>query len=109
LRPRESWERSRRPIGASGGAAGLGGGGILTDWGGLGAAAGIAAGGVSASVKPGGLAARCLLRSGFVCFATLSHSARSSSLRLRLRRGGAGNSGIEVADGRFIGCGDNAW
>ena len=47
-------------------------------------------------------AARYFLRSGFICFATLSHNACSSSLNARLRRGGAGNSGIEVKDGRFI-------
>ena len=44
------------------------------------------------------------LRSGLTCLATLSHSARSSSLRPRLRRGGSGNSGID--DLRFIDDGD---
>ena len=39
-----------------------------------------------------GFAARCRLRSGLTCLGDASHSARSSSLRPRLRRGGAGNS-----------------
>jgi hypothetical protein len=34
--------------------------------------------------------------------ATLSHNVRSSSLRPRLRRGGTGNSGIELDVRRFI-------
>ena len=46
------------------------------------------------------------LRSGLTCLATLSHSARSSSLRPRLRRGGSGNSGIESGRRRFIDDGD---
>jgi hypothetical protein len=50
---------------------------------------------------------RGFLRSGFISFATPSHSARSSSLNARLRRGDGGNSGIEVEDGGFIGRGDN--
>jgi hypothetical protein len=43
------------------------------------------------------------LRSGLTCLATLSHNARSSSLRPRLRRGGGGvNSVIEFEGRRFI-------
>jgi len=58
--------------------------------------------GVSASGEAGcDFAARDLFRNGLICLATLSHSARSSSLSARLRRGVA-NSGIEV-DERFIG------
>jgi hypothetical protein len=45
---------------------------------------------------------RGLFRSGLVCLATLSHKVRSSSLKPRLRRGGAGISGIRVGGG-FIG------
>jgi hypothetical protein len=51
-----------------------------------------------------GFGVRCRLASGLACRATLSHNARSSSLRLRLRRGGLGKSGVD--GGRFIG-GDN--
>ena len=113
FRPRDKCERSRRPSGASGGAgggiAGFGVRGILTDGtdgGDLGEASGFAATGASKSGEPAwGFAARCLLPSGLVCLATLSHNARSSSLRLRLRRGGASKSGIN--GGRFIGDGDN--
>ena len=69
----------------------------------MGAAADIAANGVSASGEAGcDFAARDLFRNGLICLATLSHSARSSSLSARLRRGVA-NSGIEVEDERFIG------
>jgi hypothetical protein len=68
--------------------------------------AGFAAVTVSASDKiASGFAARGLFRNGFVCFATLSHNARSSSLKLRLRRGEADHSGIKVGGGRFIGRG----
>jgi hypothetical protein len=48
-----------------------------------------------------GFAAECLCRSGLVCLATCSHSARSSSLRLRLRRGGPDDSGSGIDGGRF--------
>ena len=41
----------------------------------------------------------CRLRSGLTCFATLSHSARSSSLKPRLRRGGTGISGMSSTAG----------
>ena len=53
-----------------------------------------------------GFKARGRLRSGLTCLATLSHSARSSSLRPGLRRGGTGNSGGEVEGRRFIGNSD---
>jgi hypothetical protein len=53
-----------------------------------------------------GFDGRGFFRSGLVCLATLSHSARSSSLKLRLRRAAGGESGI-VIEGRFIGDGDN--
>ena len=53
----------------------------------------------------GGLAARCRLRRGLICLATLSHSVRSSSLKPRLR-GGTGNSGIGRDVRRFIGSND---
>ena len=52
-----------------------------------------------------GFAARGFFRSGFVCLATLSHSARSSSLR---RACGAAEPTIPGSKGgRFIGCGDS--
>ena len=110
LRPRDSCERSRRPSGASGGAAGGGAGlarsrGVLAGGSCFGGLAGLAAAGVTGSGDAAcAFAARAFLRSGFVCLATLSHSARSSSLRLRLRRG-ADNSGIGIEGGRFIGRG----
>ena len=63
--------------------------------GGFGEATGFGAALASVSGEAtGGFGARCRLRSGLTCLATLSHSARSSSLRPRLRRGGSGNSGI---------------
>jgi hypothetical protein len=63
----------------------------------LGGATGFAATRASAAgAAPSVFAARGFFRSGFVCFATLSHSARSSSLKLRLRRGDAASSGIEL-------------
>ena len=110
--PRESCERSRRPSGASGGAAGgrsgLGARGILADRSDLGDAAGLISAGASISGDAAcGLAARGFFRSGRVCLAILSQRARSSSLKLRLRRGGADSSGIEVGGGRFIGCDGN--
>ena len=107
FRPRESCERSRRPSGASGGAAGAGFGAraILMAGDGFGPATAFAAAGILESGEAtGGFVVRALLRSGLVCFATLSQSARSSSLSARLRRGGD-NSGIEVEDERFIGRG----
>jgi hypothetical protein len=51
----------------------------------------------------GGFATRGCLRSGLTCLATLSHSARSSSLKTRLRRGGTGISGMMLEGRRFIG------
>ena len=108
FRPRESCERSRRPSGANGGAtgatSGLGARGTLAGGCAFGAAAGFAATGVSESGAAScGFAARDRFRNGLVCFATLSHRTRSSSLRARLRRGGDDNSGIEGE--RFIGRG----
>jgi hypothetical protein len=67
-----------------------------------------------AAVARGACSAGCVLaprgffRSGLTCRATLSQSARSSSLKVRLAREGAGLSGIEDEGGRFIGFGDNA-
>jgi hypothetical protein len=103
LRPRDNCERSRRPSGASGGASGLDNRGSLAGEAGFGGGTDFAAAGVSTGDGSAWtFTARCFLRSGLICFATLSHSARSSSLSGRLRRGGAGNSGIEVEGGRFI-------
>jgi uncharacterized membrane protein YgcG len=52
------------------------------------------------------LARRDVFRRGLVCLATLSHSARSSSLSTRLRGGGgSGRSGIDDGTRRFIGGG----
>jgi hypothetical protein len=74
----------------------------------LGGAAGFAAAGVSSSAEAASVfPERGFFRNGFVCLATLSHNARSSTLKLRLRRGDADHSGIEVGGGRFIGRGDN--
>lgn len=52
---------------------------------------------------------RAFFRNGLVCLATLSHSARSSSLSTRLR-GGGGSDGSGIDDGtrRFIGAGNEA-
>jgi len=55
------------------------------------------------------LARRDVLRNGLVCLATLSHSARSSSLSTRLRGGGGSDrSGIDDGTRRFIGGGIDA-
>ena len=82
--PRDSFDRSRRPSGAKGG--GVAGRGVCTTFtdAGFGCNGGCAA--IVASASGGGacaLAARWRLRSGLICFATLSQSARSSSLRPR--------------------------
>ena len=54
----------------------------------FGAVAGLAAADGSVGVSVGcALATRGFFRSGLTCLATLSHSARSSSLKPRLRRG----------------------
>ena len=106
FRPRDRCDRSRRPIGASGGGSGFEGATIRAGATCLGEAAGFCATLVSASAEAtDGFEAR-RLRSGLTCLATLSHSARSSSLRPRLRRGGSGNSGIELDGRRFIDDGD---
>src|SRR5258708_1964418 len=95
----------QRALGASGGASGFGT--RAASGSGFSGTAGFAAVGASESgAAVCGFAARGFFRNGFVCFATLSHSARSSSLRLRRRRGDACNSGIEVGE-RFIGRGGN--
>src|SRR2546423_11351954 len=102
--PRDRCARSRRASGASGGGAGLGK--IVSEVNGLrDDSAGFTAAGPSAAwelacafVAPG------FFRSGLVSLATLSQSARSSSLKLRLRRAAAGKSG-GGAEERFLGCG----
>src|SRR5215207_3359055 len=106
LRPRDRCDRSRRPIGASGGGSGFGGRTIRAGAACLGEAAGFGATLISASVETAGDFAARRLRNGLTCLATLSQSARSSSLRPRLRRGGSGNSGIKLDDRRFIDDGD---
>src|SRR5450755_2392175 len=109
--PRESCERSRRPIGGSGGAdggCGFAARDVLAKVSDFGAAALVTAGASMIGGFTSALAVRGFLRSGFVCLATLSHSARSSSLKPRLRRGGGAGSGIELEDGRFIGHSDNS-
>src|SRR3954451_12695920 len=107
FRPRDRCDRSRRPIGASGGGFGFEGTTIGAGATCFGKAAGFGPTLLSASAATtGGFEARCRLRNGLTCLATLSHSARSSSLRPRLRRGGSGNSGIRLDDRRFIGDGD---
>ena len=106
FRPRDRCDRSRRPIGASGGGSGFEGATIRAGATCLGEAAGFGATLLSASAEAtDGFEAR-RLRNGLTCLATLSHSARSSSLRPRLRRGGSGNSGIELDGRRFIDDGD---
>src|SRR6185437_2275598 len=82
-----------------GGAAGFGARTILVDGGGS-ACAAFPTADASASCAAG-LAARAFFRNGFVCLATVSHSARSSSLSARLRRGGSTSSGMKRE--RFIG------
>src|SRR5207244_11528659 len=90
-------------IGASGGGSGFEGATIRCGAAYRGEAAGFGATLLSASVATtGGFEARCRLRNGLTCLATLSHSARSSSLRPRLRRDGSGNSGIKLDRRRFI-------
>jgi hypothetical protein len=108
--PRDNRERSRRPSGANGGGAGgcgFGGRKILAGGGGFDVAGLVAANVSAAGESADALAARCFFRSGFVCLATLSHNAHSSSLKARLRRGEAGNSGIGSEGGRFIGRRDS--
>ena len=65
--------------------------------------------GCDAGASPGSFAGCGFFRSGLTCRATLSQSARSSSLRLRLRCGCAGISGKGGNEpGRFIDRGDVA-
>ena len=68
-----------------------------------GATTGFTAAGASACSAA--FATRGFFRNGLVCLATLSHSARSSSLSARLRRGGSTSSGMTRE--RFIGRRDN--
>jgi len=108
FRPRESCERSRRPSGASGGAAdgSFGARAISAGESGFGGATGFTASVPESDKNCRRLGGARFLRSGLICFATLSHKACSSSLSARLRRDDAGNSGC-VGDGwRFIGGGD---
>ena len=103
FRPRDSCERSRRPRGASGG--GLSGLRFLATRASaddFGPVADFAATNVSSTIAAtGAFAARAFFRSGLICFATLSHKTRSSSLKARLRRAAANDSGIG-GGGRFI-------
>lgn len=105
FRPRESFDRSRRPSGASGGGAG----GALGIFGAtgkdLGRSTGPRATGASSTTSCKALAGRGRLRSGFACFATLSHSSASSRVSARLRRDTGGGSRLR---GRFIGDDDGA-
>jgi hypothetical protein len=79
----------------------------VADGSGFSDAASFAATGFSVSGEVACALAASFFRKGFACFATLSHNARSSSLKLRLRRGDAGNSRIWIGGGRFIGCRDS--
>ena len=45
----------------------------------------------------GAAIARCFFRNGLICLAMLSHNACSSSLSIRLRRGGS-----RIGGGRFM-------
>ncbi len=107
LRPRDRCDRSRRPIGASGGGSGFGGTTIRGGAACRGEAAGFGAAFGSVATDAAGGFTRCRLRSGLTCLATLSHSARSSSLRPRLRRGGTGNLGDRTRRPPFI-CGSDS-
>src|SRR5579859_5205529 len=106
--PRESFDRSRRPSGASGGAAGLPGFGAKAE--GLGRGdAGLEV--CISATEAAGFATLGFFRSGLTWRATLSQSVRSSSVRWRLR-GPTDISGIENDGGRFmdggpvaVGCG----
>src|ERR1700736_122786 len=102
--PRDNCERSRRPSGAKGGGDVFGGETIGAAAFGFGAIACFVTAAVSdAGAAASAFATRGFLRSGLTCLATLSHSARSSSLSARRRRGVTDNSGIGA--GRFIvGC-----
>src|SRR4051812_26470773 len=98
LRPRDSFDRSRRPSGASGG-----GGGTLLDGevlcgGGLVAA--LTA--IAACSTVALFGARGFFRNGLIWMATLSHRARSSWLSARRRGGAVFGIGVEA---RFMAAG----
>src|SRR3954454_920586 len=104
FRPRDNCARSRRASGASGGGSVgkiLAGGDRELE------AAGFdVAGGFTVWEWACCFGIRDFFRSGLICLATLSQSARSSSLKLRLRR--AGGVPSVVIEGLFIGIGDGA-
>src|SRR6202000_3501194 len=108
--PFDSCERSRRPSGASGGtigflAVGVGVGITIFRWvSALATTFASAFGGAGCDT-----AARRFARRGLICLATASHNACSSSLSVRLRRGGS-----RIRGGRFIviggvGAGGGGW
>src|SRR3954470_13592356 len=108
LRPRDSFVRSRLPSGASGGTAGFAARGAGAAAIGRGDDAGRVAGAAGEGSVRGAactLATRCFL-SGLTCLATLSHSARSSSLSARRRGEGRGPS-TAGRDDRFIAADGN--
>src|SRR4051794_5267754 len=100
FRPRDSCERSRRPNGAKGG-----GGGTLLDGdilvGGDLVAGLVATAACSAAAVFG---ARGFFRSGLICVARLSHSARSSWLSARRRAERVSGIGVEA---RFMAAADS--
>src|ERR1700739_886921 len=110
LLPRESFARSRRPSVASGGIAGLLGLGTGTDTIGRDVALVVALAGAGFGCFGStacDFAARGFLRKGLTCLATLSHSERSSSLKVRLRRDTGTSRPVNEFE-RFIGCDDSA-
>ena len=115
FRPRDNCERSRRPSGANGGAAGRPLGLVRSVLRPLISAQPQAwRNGLLSRSEDAAFAARGFLRSGLNCLATVSQSARSSSLSARLRRGEGGASRIggrfttTSADNNSGGCGDGA-
>lgn len=105
FRPRDSFDRSRRPSGASGGGAGGAAGTARTTGGDFSRSTGPVFAGVSSTRSCTALTGRARLRSGLACFATLSHSSASSRVSARLRRDMGGGSRLR---GRFIGDDDSA-
>jgi len=94
LRPRDNFVRSRLPSGASAGIAGFAMRTAGAAASGRGDGADRVAGAAGEGSVRGGacvFATRCF-RSGLTCFATASHSARSSSLSARRRGEGRGSS-----------------